>query len=167
MAIVQPCCKKDKDMDDFTIARVVHVSSVLLWIGGVAFVTMVAMPAIRRQSRADERLSTFHGLENGFSWQAKIWVLLAGASGFWMTWRADLWDRFADPRFWWMHAMVIVWFIFMMMLFVLEPLFIHRRMAESREPERDFARIERVHQILNILGIITVIGAVAGSHGLI
>jgi len=167
VAIVPPCCKKDKDMDDFTIARVVHVSSVLLWIGGVAFVTMVAMPAIRRQSRADERLSTFHGLENGFAWQAKIWVLLAGASGFWMTWRADLWDRFADPRFWWMHAMVIVWFIFMMMLFVLEPLFLHRRMAESREPERDFARMERVHQILNILGIITVIGAVAGSHGLI
>lgn len=167
MAIVPPCCKKDKDMDDFTIARVVHVASVLLWIGGVAFVTMVAMPAIRRQSRPDERLSAFHGLENGFAWQAKIWVLLAGASGFWMTWRADLWDRFADPRFWWMHAMVIVWFIFMMMLFMLEPLFLHRRMAESREPERDFARMERVHQILIILGIITVIGAVAGSHGLI
>ena len=154
-------------MDDFTIARVVHVVSVLLWIGGVAFVTMVAMPAIRCQSRADGRLSAFHGLENGFAWQARIWVVLAGASGFWMTWRADLWDRFADPRFWWMHAMVIIWFIFMMMLFVLEPLFLHRRMAESRDPERDFARMERVHQILNMAAIITLIGAVVGSHGLI
>ncbi len=165
--IALPCFRKEKNMDDFTIARVVHVASVLLWIGGVAFVTMVAMPAIRCQSRAEERLSAFHALESGFAWQARIWVLLAGASGFWMTWRADLWDRFADPRFWWMHAMVIVWFIFMMMLFVLEPLFLHRRMAESKEPDRDFARMERVHQILNISGIITVIGAVAGSHGLI
>ncbi|MGB5484138.1 hypothetical protein [Parasphingorhabdus sp.] len=154
-------------MDDFTIARVVHVASVLLWIGGVAFVTMVAMPAIRRQSKPDDRLAAFHRLENGFAWQAKIWVLLAGASGFWMTWRADLWDRFLGAHFWWMHAMAIVWLLFMIMLFVLEPLFLHRRMAESKEPGRDFARLERVHQILNILGIITVIGAVAGSHGLI
>lgn len=154
-------------MDDFTIARVVHVASVLLWIGGVAFVTMVAMPAIRRQSKPDERLSAFHALENGFAWQARIWVLLAGASGFWMTWRADLWDRFLDARFWWMHAMVMIWLLFMIMLFVLEPLFLHRRMAESREPESDFAKMERVHRIFNILGIVTVMGAVAGSHGLI
>ena len=165
--IVLPCFRKEKNMDDFTIARVVHVTSVLLWIGGVAFVTMVAMPSIRRQSQADECLSAFHGLENGFAWQARIWVLLAGASGFWMPWRADLWYRFADLRFWWMHAMVIIWFIFTMMLFVLEPLFLHRRMAESREPERDFARMERVHQILNAAALITIIGAVAGSHGLI
>ena len=154
-------------MDDFTIARVVHVASVLLWIGGVAFVAMVAMPAIRRRSKPDERLSVFHGLENGFAWQARIWVLLAGASGFWMTWRADLWDRFLDSRFWWMHAMVFVWLLFTIMLFVLEPLVLHRRMADSKEPERDFARMQRVHFILNILGIITVIAAVAGSHGLI
>ncbi len=154
-------------MDDFTIARVVHVASVLLWIGGVAFVAMVAMPAIRRQSQASERLSVFQKFENGFAWQARIWVLLAGASGFWMTWRADLWDRFLDARFWWMHAMVIIWVFFMIMLFVLEPLFLHRRMAESSDPGSDFARMERVHRILNILALVTVMGAVAGSHGLI
>lgn len=154
-------------MDDFTIARIIHVASVLLWIGGVAFVTMVVMPAIRRQSEPDERLSAFHGLENGFAWQARIWVLLAGASGFWMTWGADLWNRFVDVGFWWMHAMVIIWLLFMIMLFVVEPLFLHRRMAESKEPCRDFAKMERVHRILNILAIITVMGAVAGSHGLI
>ncbi len=154
-------------MDDFTIARVIHVASVLLWIGGVAFVTMVVMPAIRRQSQADDRLSVFHGFENGFAWQARIWVLLAGASGFWMTWRADSWDRFVDVRYWWMHAMVIIWLLFMIMLFVVEPLFLHRRMAESKEPGRDFEKMERVHRILTILAIITVMGAVAGSHGLI
>ena len=35
-------------MDDFLIARVIHMASIVLWIGGVAFVTTVAMPAIRR-----------------------------------------------------------------------------------------------------------------------
>ena len=33
--------------DDFTLARVIHVVAVLFWIGGVAFVTLVLMPAVR------------------------------------------------------------------------------------------------------------------------
>lgn len=154
-------------MDDFTLARTVHVAGVLLWIGGVSFVTMVVMPAIRRQSPPDRWLADFHKLESGFAWQARIWVLVAGASGFWMVWRGDLWNRFADLAFWWMHAMLLLWLIFMTMLFVLEPLFLHRRMTEAKTPEADFSRMERVHRILTLLGLITVIGAVAGSHGLI
>lgn len=154
-------------MDDLTLARAVHVASVLLWIGGVAFVTMVAMPAIRRQSAPDRRLADFHKLESGFAWQARIWVLIAGASGFWMVWRGDLWNRFADPAFWWMHAMALLWLVFMAMLFVLEPLFLHRRMMESTAADVDFSRMEWVHRILTVLGLITVVSAVAGSHGLI
>src|SRR5690606_40435200 len=110
-------------MDDFTIARVIHVASIVLWMGGVAFVTMVAMPAIKRRSATDDRLSAFHGLESGVAWQAKIWVLLAGASGFWMTWRMDLWERCLDIGYWCMQAIVNLWTVLMPMLFVVEPLF--------------------------------------------
>ncbi|WP_417595810.1 hypothetical protein [Parasphingorhabdus sp.] len=84
-----------------------------------------------------------------------------------MTWRADLWDRFLDIRFWWMLAMIIIWLLFMVMLFVVEPLFLHRRMAESKEPGRDFLKMERLHRVLTIFAMLTVMGAVAGSHGLI
>lgn len=154
-------------MDDLILARTIHVAGIMFWIGGVAFVTMVAMPAIRRRSPPDRRLADFHKLESGFAWQARIWVLAAGASGFWMVWRANLWGRFAEPIYWWMHAMLLLWLVFMTMLFVLEPLFLHRRMVESNAPEADFARMERVHRILTLFGLITVMGAVAGSHGLI
>ena len=153
-------------MDDLTIARVVHVVAVLMWIGGVAFVTTVAMPAIRRQYDAPARLSAFHNLESGFSWQAKIWVLLAGASGFWMTWRADMWSRFTDMQYWWMWAMLLIWTIFAVMLFVLEPLFLHKRMARSPSPEKDFRRMEIVHRVLLAGSIVATIGAVGGVHGL-
>lgn len=153
-------------MDDFTIARVIHVAAVLLWIGGVAFVTTVIMPTIRNASAPAARLADFHKIENRFSLQAKLWVLLAGASGFWMTWRAGLWSRFSDPHYWWMVAMVGVWSLFALMLFVLEPLFLHRRMAHSPSPETDFARMETVHRVLLAASLITTIGAVGGSHGL-
>lgn len=155
-----------EQLDDFTLARVIHVLAVLLWVGGVAFVTLVVMPAIRRNSVPEARLKAFAQIEGGFAPQARIWVLLAGASGFWMTWRAGLWDRFAQAGFWWMKAMVAVWTIFFVMLFILEPLVIHRRMQSSQTPARDFGRMERMHRILLLASLITAVGAVGGSHGL-
>lgn len=152
-------------MDDFILARAVHVLAVLLWIGGVAFVTTVLLPAVRRSAPPEQRLAEFHRVEARFAPQARLWVLAAGLSGGWMTWRADLWDRFADPHFWWMHAMVAVWLAFAAMLFVIEPLHLHRRMAASPDPARDFARLERLHRVALALSLLTVAGAVAGSHG--
>lgn len=154
-------------MDDFALARVVHVASVVLWIGGVYFVTCVAMPTIRKSTAADARLSAFHALEASFAWHARIWVAFAGASGLWMIHLGDMWSRFLDLHFWWMHAMVALWIVFAMMLFVIEPIFLHRRMMQSATPEADFARMESAHRILLILALISVIGAVSGSHGLL
>jgi len=153
-------------VDDFTLARIVHVVAVLFWIGGVGLVTWVVMPAIRHSARAEDRLAQFHAIEGRFAAQARLWVLLAGASGFWMVHRAEMWTRFADARFWWMHAMVALWAVFTLMLFVIEPLFLHRRLATSQTPQADFVRMERVHHMLVVLSLITLTGAVGGSHGL-
>jgi len=154
-------------MDDFSLARVVHVVSVVMWIGGVAFVTTTAMPAIRAAEPPERRLAAFHRFERRFVWQARIWVLLAGASGVWMTQSGGLWDRFSDPAFWWMHAMVAVWLVFFAMLFVIEPLVLQRRMTASSQPERDFDRMERMHRVVLALALTAVIGAAAGSRGLL
>jgi uncharacterized membrane protein len=154
-------------MIDLILARALHVLAVLMWIGGVAFVTCVVMPSIRQHHPPDERLAAFHRIEGRFAPQARLWVLLAGASGFWMVWRAQMWDRFADPHYWWMHAMVCLWAIFAVMLFLVEPLALHRRMAASPAPAADFARMERMHRVLFALAVVTLLGAVAGSHGLI
>jgi hypothetical protein len=92
---------------------------------------------------------------------------LAGVTGFWLVWRFDLWPRFAEARFWWMHAMVAVWLLFTLMLFMLEPLFLHRGLLERscRDPSGTFVLIQRFHWVLLALSLVTVFGAVAGSHG--
>ena len=48
------------------------------------------------------------------------------ALGFWRPVMAALGhaERFADPALWWMHAMVALWLVFALMLFVAETLFI-------------------------------------------
>jgi uncharacterized membrane protein len=154
---------------DLAVARIVHVLSVILWIGGVGFVTTVLFPAIRRSIGSDDRLAAFVRFENAFSWQAKISVALAGLSGLYMTWRLDGWSRFAAIGFWWMDAMVAVWAIFALMLFVIEPVFLRRRLHEalaSPGSGRLFDRMERLHRILLALSLVAVLGAVGGSHGL-
>ena len=153
-------------MDEFTLARIVHVVAVLGWIGGVGFVTSVIMPAIRQSEPASAWLGKFHTIEGRFAIQARIWVLLAGVSGFWMVYRADMWPRFAEPQFWWMHAMTVLWAVFALLLFVIEPLYLHRRMATSATPQADFLRMERAHRVLILAALITLAGAVGGSHGL-
>ncbi len=153
-------------MDDFTLARMLHVLAVLMWIGGVGFVTLVVFPSIRDQHPPAARLEAFHRIEGRFAMQARVWVALAGASGLWMVWRGGMWSRFAALDYWWMHAMLAVWLVFAMMLFVIEPLFLHRRMAASPDPARDFARMGRMHLLLLAVSLVAVLGAVGGAHGM-
>ena len=155
-------------MDDVAIARALHVFGVVLWIGGVGFVTTVLLPAVRRMTDPAERVAFFEAIEGRFAWQARGTTLLVGVTGLYITEVWDAWDRFLDPGFWWMHAMAAVWLLFTVMLFVAEPLFLHRwflRASEDR-PEATFRLIERLHRLLLTVSLITVLGAIAGSHGL-
>jgi uncharacterized membrane protein len=154
-------------MDDVALARVIHVIAVIVWIGGVAMVTTVLLPAVRGFKAPGERVAFFAAVERRFAGQARVATLLVGLSGLHMIARLDLWDRFADPAYWWMHAMVALWAIFSLMLFVLEPLFLHRWFLEraARVPEATFALIARLHWLLLTLALVTVAGAVAGAHG--
>jgi hypothetical protein len=66
-----------------------------------------------------------------------------------------------------MHAIVAVWLLFTIMLFVAEPLVLHRWFHERAisDPEGTFALIERLHRVVFGVSLITIFGAVAGSHG--
>ena len=154
-------------MEWLIAARVLHVLGVVLWIGGVALATTVLLPATRRMKAPEERVEFFESIERGFAWQARITTLVTGASGLYLVHALGLWQRFAHIEFWWMHAMVAVWVVFALMLFVLEPLVLHRwfERRARRDPERVFALIVRLHWILLGASLLTVAGAVAGSHG--
>jgi len=135
-------------MDDVTVARALHVLSIVLWIGGVAL---------------------FDAIERRFAWQARIWTVLAGLTGLYMLARLDLWDRFRYAAYWWMHAMIAVWLLFTVVLFVAEPLFLHRWLLAraTAKPQATFRLLEWLHWVWLILGLVTVAGAVASTHGLL
>lgn len=43
-------------MDEFALARVLHVLGVVLWIGGVAMVTTVLLPSVRQFKSEHEQI---------------------------------------------------------------------------------------------------------------
>jgi uncharacterized membrane protein len=157
-------------MDYPAIARAIHVAAVVVWIGGVAMATTVVLPLVRRRGQPlSERFAMFESVERRFIWQARIATILVVLSGFYMVGYYDLWDRFSSAEFWWMDAMVAVWLIFTLLLFVGEPLIVHRwvhRQAAAGN-ENVLAILHWMHWVLLVLSIVTVLAAVAGSHGML
>ena len=155
-------------MDEVTLLRATHVAAVVHWIGGVWFVTFVVLPAVRRFAEPARRVAFFEEVEGRFAFQARLSTLVAGVSGVWLTWRMQAFDRFLDPgRFWFMHAMVALWAIFTLVLFVLEPLVLHRWFSNraATDPEGTMAIVLRLHRVLSTAALVVVAGAVLGAHG--
>jgi uncharacterized membrane protein len=156
-------------MDDITIARAVHVLAVVHWFGGVAMVTAVVLPGMAVIAGTADRLALFEAIEGRFSAQVRVSVPLAGLSGFYMVERLGLWRRFLEPAGWWLAAMLLVWLLFMLILFVVEPVLLRgwfRRHARA-DPERVFRLMQRAHWLLLTVGAVTAGAAVLGAHGLL
>jgi uncharacterized membrane protein len=155
-------------MNSITLARVIHVLAVVLWIGGVAMVTTVIIPAVKKMKSKKDKLTTFENIEGRFAVQAKITTLITAISGFYMMYELNAWERYLDYRFWWIHAMTIVWIIFTLVLYILEPFVLHKifKKYANENPEKTFNILHKAHWILLIISLITILGAVAGSHGL-
>ena len=155
-------------MDELVFARLLHVLGVVLWIGGVAMVTLVLLPTLMRMASMSEAMAFFQQFRRRFAAQARISTLVVGISGFYMVYELNAWQRFLQWQYWWMHAMVAIWLLFSVMLFVQEPRSRRQPTTQSAAvpitPEM-FARIQRKHMFLLILSLITIAGAVAGSHG--
>jgi uncharacterized membrane protein len=155
-------------MELWGFARALHVLGVVLWIGGVAMVTTVLLPAVRRLPDADA-MGVFERFEHRFAAQSRWTTLVVGLTGFYLTAELGLWERFMQLRYWWMHAMVAVWAVFTIMLFALEPLFLHGWFAAraKHDPRGTLRIVAGLHWVLLALSLATVAGAVAGSHGVL
>ena len=153
--------------DYFVLARALHIVGVVIWIGGVAFVTSVLIPSIRRNPDPNGRLELFEKLEGKFAFQAKITTLITGLTGLYMLYFLNAWERYLHVQFWWLHLMTLVWLIFTIVLFILEPLVLHRwfHAQATMNSDKAFNRIQIMHIILLTLSLIAVFGATAGSHG--
>ncbi|MEC8981922.1 MAG: hypothetical protein VYA81_10200 [SAR324 cluster bacterium] len=115
----------------FVLARIFHVLAVVLWIGGVGFVTTVLIPSISKTEEPAVRLKIFEAIETKFGFQVKLTTLIAGISGVYMLEVTDGWSRYLNYEFWWLLLMTFIWAVFTLVLFILEPLFLQKMVSQT------------------------------------
>ena len=120
----------------FNILLAIHVLSVVWWIGGVFTVTASLLPIFNRLP-APERIQRIKQFEGRFINQARIAVVLAGISGFWML-EVKYGFAYLHQGGWWIGLMMLVWALFVVMLFIAEPL---RLPAVSSQPNSTLPRM--------------------------
>lgn len=149
------------------LARAIHVLALVHWFGGVAVVTTIVLPAARQLPNASEAIAAFERFEGRFAAQVRISIALVGVSGVYMLYMFDAWDRFEFLSFWWLHLMVAVWALFAVVVYVLEPLFLHRvfRALAMQDKNRAFAIAIRLHAGALAISAIAIGAGVLGAHG--
>ena len=154
-------------IDDFALARAVHVLALVHWIGGVTMVTTIVLPRARVLPDARAALAAFEMFEGRFAAQARFSILVAGGSGFYMLAKLQAWARLLDPTFWRLGLRVVVWAVFALMVFVLEPLIVHRLFRDyvRQDKERAFALAIRLHAVALTVSGVAIAAGVLGAHG--
>jgi uncharacterized membrane protein len=155
----------------FSIMHLIHVLSVILWIGGLAFVTTMVFPVIFKTPEALQKVILFQRIEHRFARVARIYNLIVGISGFVMLflmgWQNVLFTKAGIP----LAFMVIVWIFWAIMLFGLEPLVIKKMLdrmmkkGEQMDIDAIFRRMNRLHWVLLVLSLAAASGGAIFIHG--
>ena len=144
---------------EYVIALTVHIMSVVIWIGGVSFVTLVTFPMIMRMDKSLEMVIMFQGTEHRFGKIAKVMVILAGLSGFYL-----LNEKGLSTAVW---IMIFVWAFYASLLFGLERLIFKKlfgKPGEQADMKKVFNILQWFHWVVLGLSFLAIAAGVYQAH---
>lgn len=143
----------------YVIALTIHILSVVIWIGGVAFVTLVTFPMILRMEKSLEMVMVFQGVEHRFGKIAKVMVILAGLSGLYLIYEKGL-----SPGVW---IMIVLWVVYASLLFGLEKM-IFKKLFSKPDKQADmktvFNMLQVFHWVVLALSLFAITAGVYTAH---
>lgn len=155
----------------FLLMHIIHLLTVILWIGGLAFVTIIILPMAIKNPDALGKVLMFQRVEHRFAPLARIFVLITGISGFAMVlqmgWQNLYFTRAGVP----LTVMTAIWVFWLVMLWGLEPLVIKKileNMAKSgakMEIETIFARMNKLHWMMVLISMVAAAAGALVAHG--
>jgi uncharacterized membrane protein len=144
----------------------VHVLGIVLWIGGVAFVTIIVFPMLTRMEGSIEKVIFFQGVEHRFAKIAKICVAIVGITGGWLLSITDGWNRLFTRRGIDITLMLVVWIFYLLVLIFEGRLF---RLLFKGEAQQDmskiFMKLTAFHWLVLVLSMLTVFLGVFAANG--
>lgn len=146
----------------------VHVLAVVIWIGGVAFVTMVVFPMIMRMESSIEKVLFFQGVEHRFANIAKLCVFIVGLTGIGLLQITGEWNVLFKVTGIGPTLMLIVWIFYVLILLFEGKLFkIIFRGDAQQDTARVFFRLSVFHWFVLGMSLLAIgIGVLAGHGGI-
>jgi len=144
----------------------IHVVSVILWIGGVGFVTAVFFPAMFKMEDSLQKVLMFQRIEGLFAKQAKVYIVVAGLSGFGLLYVTGRWSDLFTTRGIDVTLMLVTWTIFALVLTFEKKVFSFLFGGKKDlPPEKVFLLLTVFHWVLLLLGLSAAFAGVLVGHG--
>ncbi len=143
-----------------------HVLTVVLWIGGVAFVTIIIFPLLLRKEDSLEKVLLFQGVENKFARQARFYAWTAGITGFILLYLTGKHKILFTLNSLAVTIMLIVWLVYIFILTFEKRLFkILFSQSDKFDSEKVFTRLSAFHWFVLVLSLLAVFFGVYFGHG--
>lgn len=155
----------------FMLMHIIHLLTVIIWIGGLAFVTIIILPMAINTKDSLQKVLTFQRVEHRFAKLARIYNVVTGVSGFVMLylsgWHKMLFTRQGIP----LTFMTLTWVFWFVMLWGLEPIVIKKMLdkmlksGEKMDIDGVFLKMNRLHWFMVALSLAAAAAGALTAHG--
>ncbi len=142
-----------------------HVVFVVLWIGGVGFVTLVIFPQLNKMDDSLEQVLMFHRIEGKFAKQAKAYVWLTGITGATLLYYTGKHSLVFSAETLGISIMLFVWFFYLAVLTFEKKLFAKIFEGKDIDGKKVFWYLSAFHWVVLGISLLAVFVAVWQSHG--
>ena len=155
----------------FTLIHIIHLITVIIWIGGLSFITIIVIPMLISWDDPLQKVLTFQRIEHRFAPVARIYNIITGVTGFVMVYLTGWYKLYHTAKGLPLLIMTIIWLVWFVMLFGLEPLIVKKmldRMVKSgvkMEIEAVFSRMNKMHWVLLLLSLVASTAGIIFAHG--
>ncbi|MFQ6079971.1 MAG: hypothetical protein ACE5NJ_12690, partial [Thermodesulfobacteriota bacterium] len=142
-----------------------HILSIVIWIGGVAFVTAIVLPTLAGMEDSMAKVTFFMGFERRFQFLAKVCVIIVGASGGLMFWQRGAFSTLSREETFLLGYKFLVWLLFTVLLFGAEKRLLGALVSGNTPPETAFRRLSIFHWVVLVLSLIAIVAAIKLVRG--
>lgn len=142
-----------------------HVVTIVLWIGGVAFVTIIIFPMLLRMEDSLEKVLLFQRVENKFARQARFYAWVAGITGGLLLYLTGGYRMLFTLSGLGITIMLLVWLIYTFILTFEKRIFkVIFSQPEKLDTSKVFRRLNLFHWFIMGLSLLAVFVGVYSGH---
>lgn len=144
----------------------VHVTTVVLWIGGVSFVTIIIFPMLLEMGDSLEKVLMFQRVESVFAKQARYYAWIAGITGFLLLYMKGMHTLLFTRNTIGVSIMLVAWTFYTFVLTFEKRIFkIVFSDPNKYAATKIFALLARFHWVILGVSLAAVFFGVWAGHG--